>query len=488
MLTRVVSVCFCLQVAELTKNLKKALPRSLHAFFFVKSLCKSYNYTPVGSRDLGLSFRQGFLGSCAAVLSLSASAGAMQSVVARASWWERTEKSEVAAESHRVRSDLAAKVSHSTATGIDRTWSMIDAALGSLRPRTRGLQQALLFQSQEDLSETMRTRFAIDPPSEAFAFRSPLGQGIAVCTEDIPAPIASRGLLAALCGEYMRLTCGADLPPALQFGLLDLVARWDATGAGGGIGDAGAARVRGAIAKKGSPTVRDLLAMSALQWANGLSGDATGALCECAASIVRFLTRANAPGGVAAFQNYLRLVAEGTPSADAFAGAYGLATIADWNDFDTQWRAFAQRERPNPIETLRERLAFFGEGLRLLESEGAPPTDFEALSIALTDRDFVAPKSWRPGFSQVRAECANVFTPSEGCAASSDAEAAPTKRPPNAKPAGRSARFVFGPPSEAGSPRTIAVQDSQSLRLKLTWFKTRTQAEAPWVWDVDRGN
>ncbi len=423
-----------------------------------------------------------------AIVSIGTAGAALQSVVARASWWERTEKSEFATQTHRVRSDLPLNTSQSNATGIDKTWIMIDSALGSLRPRTRGLQQALLFLSQEDLSETMRSHFAIDATSEAFAFRSPLGQGVAICTEDTPAPIASRGLLAALCGEYLRLACGADLPPAVQSGLLDLVARWDVAGGGGGIGDAGAARVRGAIAKKGFPSVRQLLSMSAKEWASAFAGDAAGTLCESSASIVRFLTRVNAPGGIGAFQKYLRLVAEGTPSADAFARAYGLVTDSHWSDFDTQWRAFAQGEKPNPIETLRERLAFIGEGLRLLESEGATPSDFEALSVALTDRDFTAPKSWRPGFSQLRAECASVFTPSDACAVSDDAVAVPSKRQSTAKPSGRSARFALAPPHAEGSPPTVIVQESQSLRLKLTWFKTRAQPEAPWVWNVDRGN
>ncbi|MSR70365.1 MAG: hypothetical protein EXS17_08485 [Phycisphaerales bacterium] len=448
-------------------------------------MCESYNTPRFSSPTANWLLISLTIGSLTA---LCMGVAPQQSAVARASWWERTAKSEFSTESHRVRSDISTNASQSAALGIDRTWAMIDAALGSLRPRTRGLQQALLFQSQEDLSETMRSHFAIDPPSAAFAFRSPLGQGIALCTEDTPAPFASRGLLAALCGEYVRLSCGADLPAAVQCGLLDLVARWDGAGGGGGIGDAGAARVRAAIAKKGAPSVQTILAMNAPQLASAVASDSTGSLCEASASIVRFLTRPNSPRGVAAFQAYLRLVAEGTPSSDAFASAYGLSTDAAWSEFDAQWRAFAQREKPTPTETLRERLAFFGAGLQVLESEGAPPADFDALVVELTDRAFVAPKSWRPGFSQLSAECASVFTPSEGCAANDDSGAGSKNRKASAKPTGRSARFIFGARESEKSPPSILVAESQTLRLKLTWFKTRPQAEAPWVWDVGRAN
>ena len=94
--------------------------------------------------------------------------------VARESWWDRTSKTMFVATSHRIRSDLPAKTNVSTAEGIDRLWFTIDAGLGQLRPRSRGLQQALLFTTQEDLSEIMRSQFAVDAPSEAFAFFSPL--------------------------------------------------------------------------------------------------------------------------------------------------------------------------------------------------------------------------------------------------------------------------------------------------------------------------
>ncbi len=473
--THLVSVTFALQVARLTKNQEKNLVDRLATFCRRTRLFRTNN-------------------SAIIVSCLSCVVSVPQGVVARASWWDRTEQSGFSTDSHRVRSDLSQSASLAAAHGIDRSWAMIDSALGGLRPRTRGLQVALLFESQEDLSETMRSHFAVDAPSEVFAFRSPLGQGIALCTEDTPAPWATRGLLAGICGEYLRLACGADLPPAVQCGLLDLVARGDGALGGGGIGDAGVALVRSATTKKGAPSVQSILSMSAQQWATAASSDPTGALCEQSASIIRFLTRPNSPRGVSAFQHYLRLVATGTPSADAFAGAFGLDNDATWHDFDTQWRAFAANEKSHPLETVRERLGFFGEGLRLLEGEGAAPADFEALKIALTDRAFAAPKWWRPGFSQVRADCSSVFTLSDGCAGreepatDSKGRAVPAKPATPIKPGARSARFTLGPPDAPTSAPTVFVADSQSLRLKLTWFKTRPDAEAPWVWDIGRGN
>ncbi len=422
---------------------------------------------------------------------LGGSAFDAQSVTARTSWWERTGASKFAAQSHAVRSDLPQSSSRATAADIDRAWLMIDTALGSLRPRTRGLQEALLFQSQEDLSETMRTQFAIDPPSEAFAFRSPLGQGIAVCTEDTPAPIAARGLRAALCGEYLRLACAGDLAPAVQCGLLDFVARWDSTGGGGGVGDAGASLVRSAAGAKNALSVQAILSMDRSQWTAAVAADPHGSLCEQSASIIRFLTQPKSQRGIAAFQAYLRLVAEGTPSSDAFALAYGLSSDGAWRDFDAQWRAFTKSEKANPAETVRERLAFFGEGLRMLDAAGSLPLDFDALAVALTDQRFSAPRAWRPGFSCVSAECASVFSPVDGCDSSRDGPpSAPAKADPS-KAAARGAKFRLESTessSDPKSPPAVVVADSQTLRFKLSWFKTRPASEAPWVWDITRGN
>ena len=265
--------------------------------------------------------------------------------VARESWWDRTSKTMFVANSHRIRSDLPAKTNVSTAEGIDRLWFTIDAGLGQLRPRSRGLQQALLFASQEDLSETMRSQFAVDAPSDAFAFFSPLGQGIAVCTEDVPAPFAARGLTAAIGAEYLRLSCGADLAPALQVGILDFLARRDSKGVGGGIGEAGIAVVRKSLTDAKAISMLDFMSMTAQEWKQAVAQDSNGALREQSASVVRFLTQSNTAANASIFQQYLRLVSEGMPNLSAFSSVYGLRDERGWEDFDKQWKAFALKEK-----------------------------------------------------------------------------------------------------------------------------------------------
>ncbi len=400
--------------------------------------------------------------------------------VARESWWDRTSKTMFVASSHRIRSDLPAKTNVSTAEGIDRLWFTIDAGLGQLRPRSRGLQQALLFTSQEDLSETMRSQFAVDAPSDAFAFFSPLGQGIAVCTEDVPAPFAVRGLTAAIGAEYLRLSCGADLAPALQVGILDFLARRDSKGVGGGIGEAGIAIVRKHVTDAKAISMLDFISMTAQEWKQGVAQDSNGALREQSASVVRFLTQSNTAANASIFQQYLRLVSEGMPNFAAFSSVYGLRDERGWEDFDKQWKAFALKEKSSANETLHERLAYLAEGLRQLDKEGALPVDFAALEVALKDRNFVSPTQWRPGFSQIQASEPNVFTPTLPYENASGAKPLPNRSKPP--------RFELEEPKkgEEKQPPSVLAIDVSNNRSKVIWFKTRPEAEAPWVWDISR--
>ncbi len=400
--------------------------------------------------------------------------------VARESWWDRTSKTMFVANSHRIRSDLPVKTNSSTAEGIDRLWFTIDAGLGQLRPRSRGLQQALLFTSQEDLSETMRSQFAVDAPSDAFAFFSPLGQGIAVCTEDVPAPFAVRGLTAAIGAEYLRLSCGADLAPALQVGILDFLARRDSKGVGGGIGEAGIAIVRKHVTDAKAISMLDFISMTAQEWKQGVAQDSNGALHEQSASVVRFLTQSNTAANASIFQQYLRLVSEGMPNFAAFSSVYGLRDERGWEDFDKQWKAFALKEKSSANETLHERLAYLAEGLRQLDKEGALPVDFAALEVALKDRNFVSPTQWRPGFSQIQASEPNVFTPTLPYENASGAKPLPNRSKPP--------RFELEEPKkgEEKQPPSVLAIDVSNNRSKVIWFKTRPEAEAPWVWDISR--
>jgi|GEM_PF-814829 len=406
--------------------------------------------------------------------------GVMSRQVAKESWWNRTSDKILSANSHAMRSDLPASTTVSTAQGIDRIWLRIDAGLGQLRPRSRGLQQALLFSSFEELSDTMRSQFAIDAPSHAFAFFSPLGQGVAVCTEDTPIPFAVRGLSAAIGAEYVRLCCGADLAPVIQSGVLDFLARKDVNGGGGGIGEAGLTVLRSSITASKAPAILELVLMSNDEWQAAIKNDSSGAIQEQAASIVRFLIRANGPTTPARFQQFLRMVAQGVLNLDAFRAVYGLQDERGWAEFDKQWRAFAVKETSTSSETLRERMALIGEGLRVLDREGVIPADFVELSSALKDRNFVSPSEWRPGFSRVSAADASVFTPTDA------SDAAAGKSPRKSKPP----HFEFAAPEkdQANRPPTVVAVAVVGERVKLVWLKTRVEPEAPWVWDIVEGN
>ncbi len=400
-------------------------------------------------------------------------------------WWERSAKSTHSGVTHQLRGDLSADNLAASSRAIDAQWQQIDVLLGSLRPRSRTVQQVLVFSAYDDLADTMRTQFAIDPPGHAFAFFSPLGQGVAICTEDVALPQAIRGLAAALTAEYLRLCCGADVPPAIECGLLDLVARADPRGSG--TGAAAIAVVQAALTEKSARSILDLVDMDRKQWDEACASSDSSVPQEQAASLVRFLLSGKGGMKAGAFTQFLRDISYGATAWTAFARVYGIASERDWNEFDKRWREFAQKEQPSVHETLRERLAFLAEGLLMLEREGTPPSSFAELSQSLIDRSFIWPKRWRPGFSRIRAADASSFRPVDSPARKGGSAKQPeflwtAPAPPAAAPPAPSGSSPT-PPS-AAQPATISSSDPPGRGLQIRWRKTRTQPEAPWVWDL----
>lgn len=431
------------------------------------------------------------MGICAVVgllvaLLNCAHARAQSAPRAQQPWWERTAASTHAGNTHKLRGDLSQDNLAASARAIDAQWQQIDALLGSLRPRSRTVQQVLVFAAFDDLADTLRSQFAIDPPGHAFAFFSPLGQGVAICTEDVAPPQAMRGLAAALTAEYLRLCCGGDVPPAIECGLLDLVARADARGSG--TGAAGIAAVQAALTDKSALPLFDLIEKDRKQWDEAVASSDGSALQEQAASLVRFMLSGKGGMKPDVFAQFLRDISYGATAWTAFARVYGIASGRDWNELDKRWRDFAQKEQPSANETLRERLAFLAEGSLMLEREGAPPSSFAELSQSLTDRSFIWPKRWRPGFSTVRAIDASSFRPVDAPARKGGSAkqveftwTAPA--PPAASPAAAPNSAPPAAPS-ASQPATISSSDPPGRALQIRWIKTRTQPEAPWVWDL----
>lgn len=421
-----------------------------------------------------------FVASVAALVGGSPSA-AQDGVAAKASWWERTASSVAPSRTHRVRSDLDARRTSLIATEVDTIAAAVDRALGTLRPRESAPRDLLIFATREDLDDTLRSQLAVEPLGPIMAFRSPLGHGIAFTEEDAPGPIRERTLAAALACEVLRGSCGGDLPVALQSGIADLVARgWAGVGAGsGGIGDAAVHRVRAAIDAGTALATRELLQLDGAGWSTRCAADSAGALSEQAASLVRMLAGTPRSPEQQAFLQYLRELSLGASHPAAIAAVYGIVTDGEWAEFDRRWREFAKSERASPEETARERLAFLGEGLSALEAEGETPSDLAGLERDLKDRAFVTPRGWRPGFSVVHSSWQGVFTPGE-----SSMERADLKERPSARSA-RAAAFVLNPPRVTGDDRHSPPEITTSggkVRLRLSWQKTRSDPEAPWVW------
>ena len=416
---------------------------------------------------------------------VSAVANPQDEIRAKASWWDRTAKSIVPAGTHRVRSDADPRQASAIAAQVDALWSAVAQALGPLRIRALAPRDLLVFATREDLDDTMRSQLAIDATGPVFAFRSPLGIGIALSEENAPAPMLERGLAAAVVAEYLRSTCGADLPPAIEIGLADLVSRGSVGGnrGSGGIGDAGLCRVRTAASGTSARTPRELLEIDASAWRTKAAADRAGVLQEQASSLVRFLAGQPRSAEAAAFLRYLHGVSAGMTHDTSFASAFGVVSDEDWAVLGRRWREHLMAERANPDETTRERLAFLGEGLRALDGEGVVAASFAQLARDLGDRSFAGPSPWRPGFSVVEARCASVFTPTLPC----DTESESNRKGKSGGAATASFTLVPGVKASQGASGTPPEITTTGVRqrLRLSWHRTRADPEAPWVWSIE---
>lgn len=398
---------------------------------------------------------------------------------AKRSWWDRTGPVTSQHATHRVRSDCGEASTLAAVNRVDAVWRSVADAFGTLRPRELAPQDLLLFAKREDLDDTVRSQLGVEVSGPAFAFYSPLGHGIAICEEDSPSPVIERGIAAAAASEYLRLTCGGDLPPAMREGLADLIARSGRAGDGarGGIGAAGVACVGEFVASGGAIPLRELLRIPDAAWTTRRKAADGHKVCEEAASFVRFL--AQLPKG--ALATYLRGVSGGMSSDQSLANALGVRTDADWEQLDGRWREYAKLERASAVETVRERLAFLADGLQRLDAEGATPASAADLGRDLSDRKHVFPSAWAPGFSRVTAADEGVFTPALGLS-----DDAPRRR--GSSPVVRKGAFTLVAPQ--GTARVAAAPipevhvEGAKPRLKVSWHRTRNEPEAPWVWSI----
>lgn len=145
-------------------------------------------------------------------------------------------------------------------------------------------------------------------------------------------------------------------------------------------------RVRRAVDNAYAYSFDELLSMTTRQWGEHVQAGGPNAslLYDQTWLMTHFLIHAEGGRYASAFEGYLKLVANGTDSLDAFAQAFGAGTT----DFETAWTAWLRNAEPDPVSTASERVDFLMRGIDFLDEQGVRITSVTQLKRELRRRAF----------------------------------------------------------------------------------------------------
>lgn len=135
-----------------------------------------------------------------------------------------------------------------------------------------------------------------------------------------------------------------------------------------------------------------LIGLTPEKWADTLHHDPDRAALMYAQSwsVVYFLIHGDNDKYQSAFAQYLKKISAGRDSQSAFTEVFGdnLRLMAQ------RWKSYAQKQKPDPINTAASRMEFLGEALRFMDQRGEPaPKTIKQLRESLQSRRFVLTRS-----------------------------------------------------------------------------------------------
>ena len=400
---------------------------------------------------------------------------------AQASWWERTQAARASLPGSRrvFRSDATRAQVQAVAAEIAAGADDTAALLGAMRPRSHEPLYGLVFVLRDDFLDTLRVHFAVNGVAPGHAFASPTGRGIACVIEDLPPQEVARALRVAAVDEACAVAMGAELAPWIVAGTGDAVARRAGVPLGSppmAAGEAAVSAVRAELERQPAAALAKGLIGRAVREFAAQASEGDGIQHELASSLVRFVASMDQSDGARRLARLARALNDGAEPAVAVSDIIGLHRDGDWAAFGDAWRKFAAQEPADARQTAFERLAFLAEGLRAVRADGEEPEDFAALAKSLSDRRFTWPRVARPGWSVVSAAVPGSFSVPGGA------------WPP--APVQEGARVAPGPrfvlERAPGELASVATEGLDGGDMRVEWFATRPDPEAPLVWQVVR--
>lgn len=313
-------------------------------------------------------------------------------------WWDRSTEAVIG--QYRIRTDLPAEETRTLGQHLnlmhDEFARRLNDAFGA--PRNEGPMSVLIFRSRDDYLYTLGARFNIHARGTGGMFfvkpdTAPAGV-LALWIEHLPRQRVLHVLQHEAFHQFAYRQVGPDLPVWVNEGLAEYFGTAIVVNGKVITGQApsrSVETVREAVQQAAHVPFRRMLAMTQHDWSGSIAraedgGSATPIRQYTQAwSMVQFLIHAEGGRYTGDFERYLRLLRDGTTSADAFANVFGEEAI---DAFEARWRQYAIDAEPSAFITALERIEFLAEGTLELLRRGKRVQTLESLREHLRDIAF----------------------------------------------------------------------------------------------------
>ena len=314
-------------------------------------------------------------------------------------WWDRTAPPPggrlPASRHYSIRSDLGPELTARYADHLDTMYEEYARRLVArtgLRKRSPEVPNVLMFASQQDYLDTLRTQFGINGTgSGGMFFVSPRGAGLAFWVGNLPRQRVEHVVQHEGFHQFAFTFFGNEMPPWLNEGLAEFFGESVVDRGTVVVGQASpqvVEQVRKAVTEGRNIPFIDLLQMDDQRWNANVRGGSAALQYMQSWSMVHFLVYGQGGRFDAGFVQMLRLLNAGKKPYDAMREAFGLANEANVREFEEAWKAHARTAKPGAYVAARGRLEFLAEGLREVWNRGVRPKTLEELKEALREARF----------------------------------------------------------------------------------------------------
>jgi hypothetical protein len=313
-------------------------------------------------------------------------------------WWSRTAPTGGRLPTSRhyaIRSDLEPAQTKAYADHLD---IMYDEFVRRLVDRTGLRRQSpehptvLMFRSQQDYLDTLRTQFGVNGTGSAgMFFVTGRGAGLAFWTEGVPRQRVLHVVQHEGFHQFAYAFFGNELPPWLNEGLAEFFGESVVEGTRVIVGQASpgsVATVRKAVESGTYIPFLDILSMDKDRWNANVRGGTAATQYPQSWSMVHYLVYGENGVHERCFSDMLRRLNAGTRPLDALKQSLNIVSDREVAEFEARWKKYAAELKPGAYVAARARLEFLAEGLREVWSKGERPADLAALKAAMREARF----------------------------------------------------------------------------------------------------